>query len=311
MKSKYQNASLYSLCKTSIMKLKSVAFLSVLILTTSVAQANASTSIQWNSQTKITGTVTIPANTVVTVAPNTRIKVGAGAKVVVLGQLLAPKGLTLSGSNWQGLVVSGSAALTNFVEKGARESFYVTTGGTLDINSGNISGVEGASRVDGTFTAKNLRYVKGSGDGITSSKDSGSISVDGGTFSGPARGAGDFFSFSAGQLLKITNSSITKVHCAFHVTGIKNMELDGVDIENTAYGFMMYGSSDTGVRTITNTTITNNDYGFDEGSNYTKNGLITISNSYIKNNKTNIGLFTKKVSISSPSSKPLQVSPKS
>lgn len=217
----------------------------------------------------------------------------------------------MSGSNWQGLVVSGSAALTNFVERGARESFYVVMGGTLDINGGNISGVEGASRVDGTLTAKNLRYVKGSGDGITSSKDYGSISVDGGIFSGPARGAGDFFSFSAGQLLKITNSSITKVHCAFHVTGIKNMELDSVDIENTAYGFMLYGSSDTGVRTIVNTTRTNNDDGFDEGSSYTKNGVITISNSYIKNNKTNLGLFTKKVTISSPASKPLQNGPKS
>jgi hypothetical protein len=288
------------------MKLKPVAILATLLLATPLTSASAAANVQWNSQTKLTGTVTIPAGTTVTVAPKTKITVGAGAKVIVLGQLLAPQGLTLSGSNWQGLFINGSATLTNFVEKGAREPFYVAVSGTLDINGGDISGVNGTSSVDGTFTAKNLRYVKGSGDGITSSKDSGSISVDGGTFSGPARGAGDFFSYSAGQLLKVTNSSITKVHCAFHITGIKNMELDGVDIENTAYGFMMYGSSDAGIRTITNTTITNNDFGFDEGASYTKNGLITISNSYIKNNKTDLGLFTKKVIISSPASKPLQ-----
>lgn len=291
------------------MKLK-VASLTALLLTIPIASADAANSVQWNSQTKISGTVTIPANTVVTVAPGTKISVGTGAKIIVLGQLLAPKGLTLSGSNWQGLTIKGSAALTNFVEEGASQSFYVATGGRLDINGGNISGVNGASSVDGTFTAKNLRYLKGNGDGITSSKDSGSISVDRGTFFGPARGAGDFFSFSAGQLLKVTNSSITKVHCAFHITGIKNMKLDGVDIENTSYGFMMYGSSDAGVRTITNTTITNNDFGFDEGSSYTKNGAITISNSYIKNNKSDLGLFTKRVTISSPAGRPIQTSPK-
>lgn len=281
------------------------------LLVTPLTSANAATSVQWNSQTKITGVVTIPADTLVTVEPGTKITVGNGGKVIVLGQLLAPKGLTLTGSNWQGLVVNGSAVLTDFVEKGARQSFYVAAGGSLDINGGDISGVKGASLVDGVFTAKNLKYVKGNGNGITSFRDSGSISVDGGTFSGPARGAGDFFSLSAGQLLKVTNSSITKVHCAFHIVGVKNMELDGVDIENNAFGFMMYGSSDAGVRTIKNTTITNNDFGFDEGSSGTKNGVITISNSYIKKNSTDLGLFTKKVVITSPASKPLKTDPKS
>lgn len=288
------------------MRFKPVVVLLVLFLAAPSASASEIKSVQWNSQTKITGVVTIPLGTVVNVAPATKITVGAGAKIVVLGQLLAPKGLTLSGGNWKGLVVSGSALLTNFVEKGATQPFYVVAGGLLDINGGNISGIKGISLVDGTFTAKNLHYVKGSGDGITSSKSSGSISVDGGTFSGPGRGLGDFFSLSAGELLKVTNSSITKVHCAFHITGLKNMQLDGVNIENNAYGFMMYGSADAGTRIITNTTITNNDFGFDEGSSYTKNGAITISNSYIKNNTKDFGLYTKKVTVTSPASSPLK-----
>ncbi len=288
------------------MRFKPVVVLFVLFLAAPSASASEIKSVQWNSQTKITGVVTIPLGTVVNVAPATKITVGAGAKIVVLGQLLAPKGLTLSGGNWKGLVVSGSASLTNFVEKGATQPFYVVAGGLLDINGGNISGIKGVSLVDGTFTAKNLHYVKGKGDGITSSKSSGSISVDGGTFSGPSRGLGDFFSLSAGELLKVTNSSITKVHCAFHITGLKNMQLDGVNIENNAYGFMMYGSADAGTRIITNTTITNNDFGFDEGSSFTKNGAITISNSYIKNNTKDFGLYTKKVTVTSPASSPLK-----
>lgn len=293
------------------MKLKPVIAIVTLLLLSPFASANAATNVQWNSQTKIAGVVTIPADTVVTVAAGAKITVSAGAKVVVLGQLLAPQGLTLTGSDWQGLVVNGSAILTNFVEKGARQSFYVETGGVLVINGGDISGVKGASVVDGTLTAKNIKYIKGRGDGITSAKSSGSISVDGSKFSGPARGAGDFFSLSNGQLLSVSNSSITKVHCAFHITGLKNMQLDNVNIENNAYGFMMYGSSDAGARTIKNTTITNNDFGFDEGGTYTKNGAISISGSYIAKNKTDLGLYTKKVTIVSPSSTPLTATSKS
>ncbi len=292
------------------MKSKFLAVLFIFALFIPLNTAHAATNLQWNSKTKISGVVTIPVGTVVTVAPGTKIKVGVGAEVVVLGQLLAPKGLTLTGSDWQGIVVKGSAVLADFVEEGAHQPFHVIKGGSLKINGGDISGIKGPSLVDGTFTAKNLQYVKGTGDGITSSKTSGSISVDGGKFSGTARGQGDFFSLSAGQSLTVTNSSVTKVHCAFHITGLKNMQLDNVDIENNIYGFMMYGSSDAGVRTIKNTTITNNDFGFDESSSYTKNGVITISNSYIKKNNTDLGLFTNKVTILSPASEPLHTSPK-
>ena len=292
------------------MKSKPLFALITLFVVTSLSSAHATTTVQWNSQTKITGVVTIPAGTVVTVAPRTKITVGAGAKVIVSGQLLAPKGLTLTGSDWQGLVVNGKAVLTDFVEKGALQSFHVGTGGVLEINGGDISGTRGASLVDGTFVARNIQYVKGGGDGITSSMASAKISVDGSKFSGPARGAGDFFSLSDGQSLSVTNSSITKVHCAFHIMGLKNMQLDNVYIENNAYGFMMYGSSDVGVLTIKNTTITNNNFGFDEGGSDTRNGVITITNSYIKKNQTDLGLFTNKVKILSPSSKPIESNPK-
>ena len=281
------------------------AFISCLALVISLQASPVSASItqQWDSKTKIEGLVTIPQGTVVTVSPGTKITVGSKAKIIVQGELLAPQGLSLVGGNWLGLVVSGSATLTNFVQKGAQQPFHVTDGGSLTINGGVISGIKDPSLVDGAFVASNLHYQKGRGDGIVSQKPGATISIDKGRFSGSARGAGDFFSLSAGQSLTITNSSITKVHCAFHITGVENMKLDNLVIENNAYGFMMYGSSDQGSRVITNSIITNNDFGFDEGSGYTKNGAISISNSYIKKNSTDLGLFTKKVVITSPRSK--------
>jgi hypothetical protein len=63
---------------------------------------------------------------------------------------------------------------------------------------------------------------------------------------------------------------------------------------------MMYGSSGAGSRTITNTTITNNDFGFDEGSAATKNGAITITHSFIKKNGKDLGLYTGNVSVAEP-----------
>lgn len=293
------------------MKVPSVALLVAFFLASPLPTSSAAMAVQWDSKIKIEGVVTIPLGTVVTVAPGTKISVGPGGKIVVLGELRAPKGLSLIGADWEGLVVSGSAALTDFVQKGARRSLFVTAGGTLKIVGGDISGVNGPSQIDGTLMAQNLRYDKGSGDGITSVKATGVITVDGGRFVGSARGAGDFFSLSAGQALTVRNSSITKVHCAFHITGVNNMKLDNVVIENNAFGFMMYGSSEVGVKTIKNTTITNNDFGFDEGSSFTKNGIINISNSFIKNNGTDLGLFSKKVTFSSPAKKAIKLPLKS
>lgn len=60
------------------------------------------------------------------------------------------------------------------------------------------------------------------------------------------------------------------------------MKLDKNEIYENSYGFMMYGSNDTGTKTITNTSIKNNEFGFDEGSASTRNGAILISNSTIK-----------------------------
>jgi len=62
----------------------------------------------------------------------------------------------------------------------------------------------------------------------------------------------------------------------------------------------MYGSSNVGKKTITNTIIKNNSFGFDEGSSSTQNGSILISNSTIRGNGKDLGLYTGKVSIVSP-----------
>jgi len=264
------------------------------------ANAYASSITAWNSTTVLQGHVVIPVGQTVTVAPNTKITVPDGTLITVNGKLTAPDGLSLSGKSWGGLVVTGEAVLTNFQESGATASFQVATSGSLTIHGGSISGVHGASTVEGSFVANSLHYDKGSGGGIDSNNGTGSITIDHSVLTGAGRNTGDFFELNSVKTIILSNSQMTGAHCAFHVLALKNMKLNHNSIYENSYGFMMYGSSTAGTKTIDNTTIRDNMVGFDEGSSSTKNGSIIITHSLISHNGKNLGLYTGKVKIVSP-----------
>jgi hypothetical protein len=265
--------------------------------------SQAAPALTWDSATVIKGQVNIPVGQIVTVAPNTKIIVADGARITVSGTLNAPTGLTLSGKSWDGFVVIGSATISNFVESGASRPFQVGPAGSLTIHGGNVSGVNGSSDVEGTLLADALHYDKRAGAGINSNNGTGSITIDRSVLTGAGRNTGDFFGLFGAKSITLTNSQMTGAHCAFHVLGVENMKLDHDNIYGNSYGFMMYGSSNTGTKTITNTTIKNNLFGFDEGSSSTHNGPILISNSLIAGNNQNLGLYTGKVKIVAPQGK--------
>jgi hypothetical protein len=151
-----------------IFKLLAVPCSIFLLAGLATSPANAANAGTWNSTTSLKGDVTIPAGQNIVVAPNTIIKVAPGTKITISGSLTASNGLTLSGTNWSGLIILGSANFVNFKESGAETSFRVGPQGTLSIHGGNISGVNGPSVVEGTFIADHLTYDKGSGGGISS-----------------------------------------------------------------------------------------------------------------------------------------------
>lgn len=259
--------------------------------------AVALTNTSWDSKTVLKGEVLIAKGETVTVAPSTKIKVAPGTKITVLGTLLAPSGLTLTGKSWAGLSVKGVANLKNFTLSGASTPFFVESTGSLTINQGKFSNLSGASNVEGKFVATGLTYEKPAGNGINSNNPSASIAIENSTFTSSAKNNGDFFGLSGAKSFSLTNSSITGVHCALHVQGVTNMKLDKDTISGNVYGFMMYGSSLDGKKTITNTTIKNNEYGIDEGSARNKNGPILISNSIIKDNGKDLQLFTGAIKV--------------
>ena len=265
--------------------------------------AQGAQAITWNSSTVLKGEVTIPVGQSITVAPNTKIVVKDGTRITVNGTLNAPAGLSLTGKSWIGLVITGSAVISNFQESGASKSFQVGPNGSLTINGGTVSGIGGASEVEGTLVADTLRYDKGDGGGINSNNGTGSIAISNSVLTGAGRSTGDFFGLYGAKSISLSSSTMTGAHCAFHVLGVENMKLDRDKIYGNSYGFMMYGSSNVGIKTITNTKIQKNNFGFDEGSKSTQNGVIIISHSLISDNNQNLGLYTGKVKITSPLSK--------
>ncbi len=285
------------------MRMLRIIMTTALVLPFSISPVHAASAMTWDSSTKIKGVVTIAAGQVVSVAANTAIDVADGSKIIVAGTLIAPSGLVLKGKNWAGLEVAGLAQLTNFEESGASTPLRIAPTGTIELHGAKILGLKGVSVVEGVLVADHLEYIKGSGAGIESSGGKGSISIDQSVITGPGRGSGDFFSFAGLKSFSLTNSQMSGAHCAFHITGIGNMVLTNDYIFDNAYGFMMYGSSKTGVRKITQTTITNNSFGFDEGSAATRNGAISITESYVKGNGKDLGLYTGKVKISNPALK--------
>lgn len=281
--------------------MKLMKFVGVLVLlSVALSPAQAKTSLLWNSQTQIKGTVTIPVGETVVVAPHSVINLSPGSQIVVKGELLAPAGLTLAGTNWSGLIVLGSATISAFNESGAKMPFQVAREGKLTIHGGTITGVNGSSEVEGQLIADGITYNKGSGIGISSNNGSADITIDHSSLLGAGRNSGDFFGIYGAKSITLTNSQMTGAHCAFHVMGLQNMKLNNDNIHDNSYGFMMYGSSTIGTRSITNTSIANNNFGFDEGGASTKNGVITISHSYIKKNGQDLGLATGKVLITKP-----------
>lgn len=272
-----------------------VVIFSMLLLLPNIAIALSASS--WDSKTVLKGEVIIPKGETVTVAPNTKIIVAPGTKITILGTLLAPSGLTLTGKSWTGLNVRGIANFKNLSLSGASTPFLVERTGSLTINQGKFFNLAGASNVEGKFVASGLSYEKPAGNGINSNNPSASISIDNSTFTSSAKNNGDFFGLSGVKSFTLTNSSITGVHCALHVQDVTNMKLDKDTISGNVYGFMMYGSSPIGKKTITNTTIKNNEYGIDEGSAKNKNGPILISNSLIKGNGKDLQLYTGAIKV--------------
>jgi len=234
-----------------------------------------------NGKVLETPTVIGPGATV-TIAAGATIQAVDGITITVQGTLTAAGGaeatLTSSGAStrWAGLLVAsgGTLDLTNVditnadgainIEGGATSASYtsgtitaskapfvVETGAKLTTSHATVVGSLGTTHVQGELDASYLDYDGNGNDGITCESDAAILNISDSELHGTSGALGDMIvSYEGAGTISLQYSEIKNVHCSFHIERVTNMNVSHVTSSGNSYGFMMYGSLDTGTRTI-------------------------------------------------------------
>lgn len=270
------------------------------------------TTETWNDGKTISGNLVIMAGSTVTIAPGAKISAASGTTITVNGTLTASSQAThgsISGSGFGGVVVGSggvldltgvdlAAGLT--VKQGATSAKYdygTITGGQFNVEAGAklttahaTVNAAGATSVGGELDASYLSYNTNGNEGMAVNGAAAVLSITDSVMFGTGPNSGDMISVSQAKNVSIAYSEIKNVHCDFHFNGVDDFTLDHLTLHDSSYGFMLYGSSAAGTKTVSYTNIFNQAaYGADEGSSSTTNGPITFSNGYWAHNGPNGG----------------------
>ena len=266
----------------------------------------------WANGQTLTSSVTIAPGITVTIAPGATITVSAGALITVSGTLVASSATgthaKLTGTGWSGIsVASGgnldldgvdisgastalataSGATTAEYDDGtitgASMPFDIAKGTTLGTKHGTVTGTLGTSRVAGSLIASFLDYDSNGNEGITTTDPTATESIEDSKLHGSGPIADLLVSSTGAASIHIADTDITNVHCGFHFDTIDAFDVSYTNVESNSYGFMLYGSSGTGTRSVTYSNIDQNQIAFDtEGTN----GPITFDHDYITGTQT-------------------------
>jgi len=280
----------------------------------------------------VSGVVTVPAGQTMTIRPGSHLRFPSGESLLVKGTLVVAGPVTLAGPGWSGIVVArggrldlaqasidgatdpitvdgaGHASLTHVTITGESSPFTVAQTGSLSLDTVTVARARAQSSIDGDLHATGLNYDKGAGEGFTALTGTARITIEKSVLHGDGPSTGDMLSMRSGDSLTVTATEITGAHCAFHLIGLNSLALDHANIHGNSYGFMMYQTSAAGTRVIKASDIVDNrDFGIDEGSKNNTNGPITVENSYIARNGTDLALYTNAITVTNPATSPIPV----
>jgi hypothetical protein len=242
-----------------------------------------------------------------TVAPGATIAVATGTTITVVGTLAArsasPTHAKLTGSGWNGIVVAGGGTLlfdgvdlvgastALDIQKGAKAEyddgnidasampFNVEAGGILTTQRSTVTRTQGGSQVAGTFTAAHLDYNSGDNSGIMTTDPAAMLSVEDSTLHGSGPSADFLISQGGAAMFRVAYTNISNVHCAFHFDMITSFDISYTNIRQNVYGFMLYGSSGLGPRTVAHSNIDNSPgIAYDASG---QNGPISFDHCYV------------------------------
>jgi hypothetical protein len=105
------------------------------------------------------------------------------------------------------------------------------------------------------------------------------LSIEDSTLHGSGPVADFLVSNGGAATFHVAHTEITNVHCAFHFDEITAFDISYTNIHDNAWGFMLYGSENTGTRTVSYSNVENNStYAYEaQGTN----GPITFDHCYV------------------------------
>jgi hypothetical protein len=270
----------------------------------------------------ISENVTIASGATVTIAPGAQITVGSGVTITVNGTLTATSSTThaaLTGTGWTGIVVAAggklnansldlSGATTSIKSAGTTEydsgkitgsTPFAVTAGTLTTKNASVVSPTGAATVSGgTFTASYLNVQVGAYSGLVIS--GGAANVSDSTFISTSDDTSPDMIISTGpSSLTMLYTEIGGRHCSYHFDEITSFDLENMNVHDSSYGFMMYGSETTsGTRVVKDSNFENMQWGISESGT---NGAISVTGCYFASGAQQ-QLTDQEVTISSPAS---------
>ena len=261
----------------------------------------------WANGQQITGSVTIAPGVTVTIAPGATVTMGASATINVAGTLTASSATThavLTGTSWTGISVASGGTLSlvgvditgastalatlsgatsaeydTGTITGSATPFDIAASSTLGTKNATVTATLGTSRVAGSFVASYLDYDSNGNEGIVTTAATATESIEDSKLHGSGPVADMVVSATGAASIHIAYTNITNVHCGFHFDAIDAFDVSYTNVETNSYGFMLYGSSGAGTRSVTYSNIDQNQIAFDTTPGV--NGPITFDHDYI------------------------------
>lgn len=233
----------------------------------------------WFDGKVIKGEVTIPDFVTITIAEGAKITCENGAKITIKGGLRASakaKHAKITCKTWGGLVVGtgGTLAVEGLdlenpdvgvttqagladakwdygVMTGASTPFLVGASSVLSTTGSKVTAL-GQSEIQGDFYAYRLDYNKGGTAGFILGNDAATFTMEDSTLHGSGT-LGEFIDSSAGKYVKVSYTTISDAHCAFHFDNIDQFAIDHVTAtKGLVFGAMLYGSKTGGKVSFSN-----------------------------------------------------------
>jgi hypothetical protein len=165
----------------------------------------------------------------------------------------------------------------------AATPFNVAATTTLGTKHATVTGTLGTSRIAGSFVASYLDYDSNGHEGLVTTDPTATESIEDSKLHGSGPVADMVVSATGAASIHIAYTDITNVHCGFHFDAIDAFDVSYTNVESNSYGFMLYGSSGTGTRSVTYSNVDQNQIAYDtQGSN----GPITFDHDYVTGTQT-------------------------